>query len=165
MIITYLRRLEWFAALVLIQVLVLNNVHIAGYATPYIYIYLMVKMSSGISRSEMMLWGFFLGLTIDIFSDTPGMNAAATTFVAFIRPSFLRLFSMRDSTDEYVPAIKTIGISPFIKYVILCVLLHHTTLLMIESFSLFDLNTLLMKIGTSTLVTVLCIMGIEGLRK
>ncbi|MBP1593643.1 MAG: mreD [Bacteroidetes bacterium] len=165
MIITYLRRIEWFIALVLIQVLVLNNVHIVGFATPYIYIYLILKMSSGTSRSEMMLWGFFLGLTIDIFSDTPGMNAAATTFIAFIRPLFLRLFSMRDSTDEYVPAIKAIGVSPFIKYVILCVLLHHAALLMIESFSLFDLSTLLIKIGTSTVVTVLCIMGIEGLRK
>ena len=136
MIITYLRRIKWFIALVLIQVLVLNNVHIAGFATPYIYIYLILKMSSGTSRSEMMLWGFFLGLTIDMFSDTPGMNAAATTFIAFIRPLFLRLFSMRDSTDEYVPAIKAIGVSPFVKYVILCVLLHHTALLMIESFSL-----------------------------
>lgn len=165
MIITYLRRIEWFAALALIQVLVLNNVHIAGYATPFIYIYMILKMSSGTSRSELMLWGFSLGLVVDIFSDTPGMNAAAATFIAFIRPLFLRLFTQRDSTDEFIPAIKTIGTSSFIKYVIMCVLFHHTTLLMIESFSLFDLNTLLIKIGASSLFTVLCIMGIEGLNK
>jgi rod shape-determining protein MreD len=165
MIITYLRRIEWFVALALIQVLVLNNVHIAGYATPFIYIYMILKMSSGTSRSELMLWGFSLGLVVDIFSDTPGMNAAAATFIAFIRPLFLRLFTQRDSTDEFIPAIKTIGTSSFIKYVIMCVLFHHTTLLMIESFSLFDLNTLLIKIGASSLFTVLCIMGIEGLNK
>jgi len=165
MIITYLRRIEWFAALALIQVLVLNNVHIAGYATPFIYIYMILKMSSGTSRSELMLWGFSLGLVVDIFSDTPGMNAAAATFIAFIRPLFLRLFTQRDSTDEFIPAIKTIGTSSFVKYVIMCVLFHHTTLLMIESFSLFDLNTLLIKIGASSLFTVLCIMGIEGLNK
>lgn len=165
MIITYLRRIEWFVALALIQVLVLNNVHIAGYATPFIFIYMILKMSSGTSRSELMLWGFSLGLVVDVFSDTPGMNAAAATFIAFIRPLFLRLFTQRDSTDEFIPAIKTIGASSFIKYVIMCVLFHHTTLLMIESFSLFDLNTLLIKIGASSLFTVLCIMGIEGLNK
>lgn len=112
-----------------------------------------------------MLWGFFLGLVVDVFSDTPGMNAASAVFIAFLRPYFLRLFTQRDSTDEFVPAIKTIGTFSFIKYVIVCVLFHHAALLMIESFSLFDLNTLLIKIGTSTLLTVLCIMGIEGLKK
>ncbi len=165
MITTYFKRIEWFAALALIQVLVLNNIHIAGYATPFIYIYLILKMSSGTSRNELMLWGFFLGLVVDVFSDTPGMNAASAVFIAFLRPYFLRLFTQRDSTDEFVPAIKTIGTFSFIKYVIVCVLFHHAALLMIESFSLFDLNTLLIKIGTSTLLTVLCIMGIEGLKK
>lgn len=165
MITTYFKRIEWFAALALVQVLVLNNIHIAGYATPFIYIYLILKMSSGTSRNELMLWGFFLGLVVDVFSDTPGMNAASAVFIAFLRPYFLRLFTQRDSTDEFVPAIKTIGTFSFIKYVIVCVLFHHAALLMIESFSLFDLNTLLIKIGTSTLLTVLCIMGIEGLKK
>ncbi len=165
MIITYLKRIEWFVALALLQVLVLNNMHIAGYATPFLYIYLIIKMSSGVSRNELMLWGFSLGLTVDIFSNTPGMNAAAATFVAFLRPSVLRLFSPRDSSDEIVPAIKTLGVSSFIKYVVTCVLFHHTALLLIESFSFLDINTLLIEIGLSTLLTVLCIMAIEGFKK
>ena len=39
MIITYIHRIGWFIGLVLLQVLILNNVHIAGYATPFLYIY------------------------------------------------------------------------------------------------------------------------------
>ncbi len=35
MIITYIHRIGWFIGLVLLQVLILNNVHIAGYATPF----------------------------------------------------------------------------------------------------------------------------------
>lgn len=165
MLATYLKRIEWFMALVLVQVLVLNNVHIAGYATPFIYIYLILKISSGVSRNELVFWGFFLGLTVDIFSNTPGMNAAATTFIAFIRPYLLRLFSPRDNSDEIVPAIKTIGVSPFIKYVITCVLFHHATLLLIDSFSFFDLTFLLIKIGASSLLTIVCVMCIEGFNK
>ena len=39
MIINYLHKIGWFVGLVLLQVLILNNVHIAGYATPFLYIY------------------------------------------------------------------------------------------------------------------------------
>lgn len=83
MIITYIHRIGWFIGLVLLQVLILNNVHIAGYATPFLYIYFILKFNSGTSRNELMLWAFFFGLTIDVFSDTPGMNAAATVLLAF----------------------------------------------------------------------------------
>jgi rod shape-determining protein MreD len=71
MIITYIHRIGWFIGLVLLQVLILNNVHIAGYATPFLYIYFILKFASGTSRNELMLWAFFFGLTIDIFADTP----------------------------------------------------------------------------------------------
>lgn len=165
MIAIYLKRIAWFLGLILLQVLVLNNVHIAGYATPFLYIYLVIKLSSGISRNELMIWGFSIGLIIDVFSNTPGMNAAAGTFLAFLRPLFLRLFTPRDSSDEIEPSMKTIGVFSFTKYVVTCVLFHHTFLLSVESFSLFNITELLMKIGTSVVLTVLCIMGIEGFKK
>ena len=63
MIITYIHRIGWFIGLVLLQVLILNNVHIAGYATPFLYIYFILKFNSGTSRNELMLWAFFFGLT------------------------------------------------------------------------------------------------------
>ena len=52
MIITYIHRIGWFIGLVLLQVLILNNVHIAGYATPFLYIYFILKFDSGTSRNE-----------------------------------------------------------------------------------------------------------------
>ena len=36
---TYLQRIEWFIGLVLLQVLVLNHMHINGYATPFFYLF------------------------------------------------------------------------------------------------------------------------------
>lgn len=83
MIINYLHKIGWFIGLVLLQVLILNNVHIAGYATPFLYIYLILKFESDVPRNALMLWAFFLGLAVDVFSDTPGMNAAATVLLAF----------------------------------------------------------------------------------
>ena len=38
MIINYIHRVGWFVGLILLQVLILNNVHIAGVATPFLYV-------------------------------------------------------------------------------------------------------------------------------
>lgn len=165
MIVTSIKRIEWFIMLVLLQVLILNNMHIAGYATPFLYVYLILTFNSAVSRNELMLWAFFLGLSVDMFSNTPGVNAATTVALAFTRPFILRLFSSRDNFEDFIPSSKTIGISPFVKYVITGVLLQTSVLLLIESFSLFNLPVLLLKIVSSTLLTVLCIIAIEGIRR
>ena len=165
MIINYLHKIGWFIGLVLLQVLILNNVHIAGYATPFLYIYLILKFESDVPRNVLMLWAFFLGLTIDILSDTPGMNAAATVMLAFLRPVFLRLFVPRDTLDGLVPAVHTMGVASFLKYLIVSVFVHHGMLLTIEFFSFAHIGTLLLRIVASTLLTVTCIMAIEGIRK
>lgn len=165
MLINYLHKIGWFIGLVLLQVLILNNVHIAGYATPFLYIYLILKFESDTPRNALMLWAFFLGLAVDVFSDTPGMNAAATVLLAFLRPTFLRLFVPRDTLDTLVPAIRTMGILPFLKYLVVSVLIHHGLLLTLEFVSFAHIGTLLLRIAASTLLTVTCIMAVEGIRK
>ena len=165
MVLNYLHKIGWFIGLVLLQVLILNNVHIAGYATPFLYIYLILKFESETPRNALMLWAFFLGLTVDIFSDTPGMNAAATVALAFLRPTFLRLFVPRDKLENIVPSVKSMGIVPFLKYLVVSVFIHHAILLTIEFFSFAHIGTLLLRIVASTLLTVTCIMAIEGVKK
>lgn len=165
MILTYLHRFGWFIGLVLLQVLILNNIHILGFATPFLYVYFILKFASGTSRNELMLWGFAIGLTVDVFSNTPGMNAAATTLLAFVRPLFLRLFTPRDLLDSIVPSFKTMGIAPFLKFVVLSVFVHHLVLLSIEFFSFTSLPLLLLRVVACTLLTFTCIMAIEGIRR
>ncbi len=85
----YIIRLEWFIILVLLQVLVLNHIHFEQYATPLFYIYFLLKIDSDNSRKGLMLWAFSLGLCIDIFSNTPGLNAAQL----YVQPSAAHGFS------------------------------------------------------------------------
>ena len=162
MMIHYIHRMGWFVGLVLLQVLILNNVHIAGYATPFLYVYFILKFASGTSRNELMLWAFFLGLAIDIFSNTPGMNAAATVFV---RPTFLRLFTPRDTLDSIIPSIRTMGVASFLKFTVTSVFVHHLILLTIEFFSFSSIPLLLLRVVACTLLTVTCIMAVEGIRR
>lgn len=165
MIINYLHKIGWFIGLVLLQVLILNNVHIAGYATPFLYIYLILKFESDVPRNALMLWAFFLGLAVDVFSDTPGMNAAATVLLAFLRPSLLRLFTPRDNPDSFIPSFKTMGISPFLKYTTASVFVHSLALLSIEFFSFTSIWLLLLRVLLCTILTVTCIIAIEGIKK
>lgn len=165
MIITYIHRIGWFIGLVLLQVLILNNVHIAGYATPFLYVYFILKFDSGTSRNELMLWAFFIGLTIDVFSNTPGMNAAATVLLAFIRPSLLRLFTPRETLESIVPSFRSMGTFSFIKYVVAGVFIQHLVLLTIEFFSFTSIWLLLLRVIVCTFLTVFCIMAVEGIKR
>ncbi len=163
--IVLLQRLGWFVGLVLLQVLVLNHVHILGYGTPFVYIYFILKYNSSVSRNMLMLWAFALGLMVDVFSNTPGMNAAALTLLAFVRGSLLRLVSLRDSADDYEPGIRTLGVSSYFRYLLLSATLFCMVLLLIDAFSFFNLSLLLLKIVTATVTTIVCIWCVEAIRK
>lgn len=165
MLFSYLRKIGWFVGLVLLQVLILNRIDWFGYATPFLYVYLLLKFESDISRNSLMLWAFCLGLVVDVFSDTPGMNAAASVLLAFGRPLLLRLFRPRDSVEGFVPSITSMGTVSFLKYSASAVAIHHTFLLSLEYFSLVYIGEWLLQIVVSTLLTVLCIMALEGICK
>lgn len=158
-----IHRMEWFIGLVLFQALVLNQMHIGGYATPFFYIYFILKFSSRISRNNLMLWAFALGLTVDMFSNTPGMNAAAVTCLAFFRAPLIRLITLRDMDEGFRPGVKALGFSSFFRYSLLTTSLFCTILLLIDTFSFFNPLVLIGKILTSVLSTMLCILCMESL--
>ena len=155
--------IKWFIGLVLIQVLVLNQMHISGYATPFLYIYFILKINSKVGRNELMLWSFMLGLTVDIFGNTPGMNAAAATCLAFSRTSLLRLSTLRSEDEAFYPGIKSLGVSSFSRYALLASVLFCTVLLLIDTFSFFHVGRLILKIIASTISTFIFIFCAESI--
>ncbi len=165
MITNTLYKILWFIGLILLQVLILNHIHILGIATPFLYIYFILKLSTGTSRNILMLWAFSIGLIIDIFSNTLGMNTAACVALAFARPTYLRLFTPRDLLDSITPSFKSMGIFSFFKYIVACVFTHQMILLTIEFFSFTTILMLLVRIIACSILTIACIMAVEGIRK
>jgi len=157
-----LRQVLYFVFLVLLQVLVLNHIFFLGYATPYVYIYFIIKLPVSVNRNLVVLLGFLLGLTIDLFCNTPGLNAAATTFAAFMRFPVQKLFFERDDFEHLVPKLSLLGMG-FIKYIVAIILIHHTLLIAIESFSYFNIEVILLRILLSSLLTFILIFAFEGL--
>ena len=156
-------RIKWFLGLVLLQVLVFNQMHIGGYATPFFYIYFILKFNSRIKRNELVLWGFILGLVVDVFSNTPGLNSSVATCLAFFRSPIIRLVTLRDMDEGFRPGVQSMGFSSFFRYSLLACTLTCTLIWMIDTFSFLNLWGLFFKILTSVVSTLFCILCAESL--
>ncbi len=157
-----IRGIIYFVVLVLVQVLILNNIHFLRLVTPFLYIYFILKMPVGFSSSRVTFLSFLIGLVIDIFSNTPGMHAAACTLAGFARPAVIKFFMGDDLPETIYPSFQTFGYGGFIRYTIVLVVLHHLTLFLLESLTLFDPLFLLIRIVASIATTTLLISIVES---
>ena len=150
-----------FVLLILLQVLLLSRVSLYGIATPVLYLYFLLKLPMGRNLFYVIISGFLFGLIIDIFLNTPGMNAAATTIIAAFRKQFMYLFFEKEEYDTFVPGINTVP-GPFIRFTIMMVLTHLTLLFFIESFTLFNLRETLLRIAASSFISILLNLWLDG---
>ena len=160
---------EWFRVIiyaivfVLLQVLVMNNVHLFGIITPFIYLYAILKLPVNMSRTSVILISFLLGIVIDIFSNTFGMHAAACSFIGFVRTPLLERFvDMKDMPEGSIPSYKSFGFARFMRYVFIMVALHHVILFVIEASSFFQPLLMVTRMLSSIAFTWLLIFVIES---
>ena len=161
MTINNLIRIRNYVILAFIQVLIFSQIHLFGYATAHIYLIFLLKLPRFTSRNEQMLWAVLFGLVVDIFGNTPGINACAATAMAFARGYILESFTQKGVADNFVPGIHTINVAGYIMYATLCLLLFYTVLFLLELFTIHYPLTLLASIAASTLLTLLFTLVIE----
>ena len=159
----YLYEILLFAILILLQVLVFNQISVFGLATPFLYIYFFLKLPIGRNVFYVIIMGFLMGIIIDIFLDTPGINAAATTLIAAMRKPLLRLFFTKEEFENFVPGIYS-ALAPFIRFTVLTVVIHQTVLFGLEAFSLFNLDILVLRLVSSILLTLILIFALDSFR-
>lgn len=159
---SYFYEIVLFVLLILLQVLLLNRISLFGLATPVIYVYFLLKLPKGRNLFYVIISAFLMGLIIDIFLNTPGMNAAAITLVAAFRKPVMSLFFDKEEYDEFVPGIYTAA-GPFVRFTFFMVFLHLTILFFIESFTLINIMSTLLRIVTSAGITLLLIVTMDSL--
>lgn len=159
---SFISRLFTLIGLVLLQVLFLNRINLFGYVTPLFYLWMIARFDSSMSRTSILLWAFFLGLSIDIFSGTPGLNAAAATLVAMFQPGIVKLFVPLDRHDVLLPCSASMGGRQFAGYLLLITALHHTVYFILLSIPLGDWTVLVLKVVFSTLLTFLFMLVAES---
>ena len=156
-------RLFQMIGLVLLQVLILNRICLFGYVTPLFYIWMIIRFDSSMKRYSVLLWAFFLGLFIDLFSGTPGLNAASATLLAMLQPVLVKLFVPLDRHDVVVPCSAVMGGRPFAGYLLIMTVLHHTVYFILRSIPLGDWSVLVLKVVFSTLLTFIFMIVAERL--
>ena len=153
-----------FILLVLIQVFVLDNIQFLGYISPMIYVLFILSLPIRFPRGTLLILAFLLGLIIDIFNNTMGIHAFATVFIAFIRSTVIKMSVSTEEMSNPTPSFRVFGVANYVKYVVIMVLIHHSVLFLIESFSFLQLSLLIPKILLSSVVTILIILGTQSLK-
>ena len=150
-----------FIGLVLLQVLVLNHVNLLGYLNPMVYIVWVVLFPIRKNQSLFLILSFLLGLSIDFFSDSGGINAAATLFIAFVRLPILKIVLKKTDFDYLLFNLRAISFGKAFLFISILTVIHH---FIVFSLSYFNLNSLLIIISntilTSIITIILSILGI-----
>ncbi|MEI7594806.1 MAG: rod shape-determining protein MreD [Bacteroidota bacterium] len=153
-----------FIALILLQVLILNNVQFSGYINPFVYILFIITLPFDTNPSFVMALGFILGISIDMFSNTMGMHTTATVLMCFVRPAFIRLLIPKNDFDAFPsPTHKELGLNRFLSFSIFLTLVHHFALFYIEVFKISYFFSTFFRAITSSIFTILLIIFIQYL--
>lgn len=150
--------------LVLAQVIVFNHICLFNVAVPMVFFYLIIRLPITLSTNWMLTIGFFLGLIVDIFSDTYGMNALACAVEAMLRRPILRLYVPREEDlTRPEPSMYSLGTATYLKYILTMTLLYCTLIFIIEAFTFFNPVQLVLRIVFSTILSMIIMLGIDSL--
>ena len=147
-----------FVVTVIIQVLFMNNMQFSRFVNPYFYVLFILLLPINFPRYLMLILGFLIGLTIDIFSNTPGIHASATVFMAFLRPFVINASNLDDKEQIMCPTIANIGFAMFLRYAAIMILIHHLFLFYVEIFSFHGFFQTLLRSFLSSIFTLIFIV-------
>src|SRR5690606_24004118 len=126
-----------FFILLLLQVSVFNNMELFGYINPYPYILFIVLYPVNNNRYLFLISCFLLGLSMDIFSNSGGVHAAACVTLGYLRHHLFKIaFGL--SYEYQTIKIPYASLREQLIFVNLCVVVQHTILFFLEAFR-FDL--------------------------
>ncbi|MDE6176499.1 MAG: rod shape-determining protein MreD [Paramuribaculum sp.] len=164
MIRTFLFFLLWSVVLVLAQALVFNHICIMNVAIPIVFIYIIIRLPLTLGPKWTLTVAFLLGLAVDIFSDTYGMNSLSSVITAALRRPVLRAYFPREQDLSYPqPSIRALGAAPYIKFVLTITLIYCVILFLVESLTFFNPLRLVLRVVCSTILSSLILISIDSL--
>ena len=150
--------------LLAVQILVLNHLHIFGYATPLLVGYMLICFRQTNDRITLMVWGVVTGLLFDLFSNTMGMCCASMTLLGFVRPALLRYFTPISDTEGFRPSIRSMKIGNYTLYTLSCMGVLHGAFYLLDVFSIAKLHITLLAIIVGSVVATAIVVLTEMTR-
>lgn len=135
--------------LVALQIFLLNRITLFGKYTPVLYPVFVMFYPFFRNKYVFLGLSFLLGLAIDAFLGTWGINALATTILAYFRTIIFRT-STETSTDFF--SFQSLQWSQFLFFILSSIFLHQFVVQYIEFFKLSRIIEIFLNIlATSTI--------------
>lgn len=152
-----------FLLMVLVQI-ICNRICLFNIAVPFVFIYFILRLPITLSVNWVLTLSFLLGLCVDIFSNTYGMNAMACTIVAILRKPILGLFCSReDEMSNPIPSIRTLGIRNYTNYMFTFTLLFCICIYIIQMFTFNNILLMFFRILGSSILTSVILFGFDSI--
>lgn len=158
----------FLTALILIpaQAVFFNNMVLFNVAVPIIFIYVIISLPITYNSIVTTSIGFLCGLTVDILTDTPGVNALCCTLLAFMHRSVFHLYMSTDiDLAEQRPSPRNMGAAAFMKYALTMVVIYCLMVFGIEAIQVFNLRLLILRVVFSSIYSFIIIYAIAGLTR
>lgn len=153
-----------FLILIPAQALVFNNMILFDVALPLVFLYLLIHLPITLGTNLSVTIGFLIGLMMDIFCDTPGVNSLCCTILAFARKPIFHLYvSMDDDLAGRSPSSRTMGHAAFMKFLVTMVVAYCAMMFSVEAFQFFNFRLLLLRILASTAYTFILLYALDCL--
>ena len=142
--------------IILVQVLIFNNVKLFDWLNPLVYSFFVFIFPIR-NRSTILIYAFLIGLSIDYFTSTQGLNAFALTFLAFVREPIWRWFGfIRDENN--IVSKGHVRVIPYFFSIFLMILIHHILIFGIERARGFDMDLILKTLLSSVVSFVVIVL-------
>ena len=153
-----------FLVCILLQALIFNRIVLFHVAVPIVFIYFIIRLPINIKLPYLFTFSFLLGLIVDIFSDTPGVNALACTLISAVRqPIYYAYMAKDDITSRLTPGISTMGLFDYSKYLLTFILIYCIIAFTIEYFSFADVKSIVILSSASTVLTFILLLATDSL--
>lgn len=147
-----------FIALLLLQVFVFNHIHLFGYINPLVYIAWVFLFPIRKNINPFLVLSFLLGLSVDFFSDSGGINAAAIVFIAFIRLPILKAILRKSDFDYLLFNLRTVAFSKAVLFISILTIIHHFIVFSLSYFSFEDFIVIISNTLITSIFSVLIIL-------
>lgn len=149
---------------IVVQVYVLDKLPpLHRFVIPVLYYLFILWLPFTLSRLSLLLIAFVTGLTLDYFTQTPGLHAAACVLIAYVRPFVISILISRDTTEFNYrePSPGAMGWAPYSVYVFILTVLHHTYLTLLEWLQFGTFLDFIIKVLSTTGISLLLILTVE----
>ena len=142
----------------------MKNLVLFNSAFCFIYIAFILLLPIESNTILLMVLGFIMGFTVDIFYDSLGLHASTLVLVGFLRNFWLARITPQGGYDAGEgPTLAANGVQWFLIYALPIIFIHHFALFFIEVGGFALLGHTLSKVFFSTIFTFVIILLLQYL--